>query len=549
MKKSNSLGSGLIRMLALLFVLLFSFSLTGPYGWAANGLFSNAGGSADSYLQKEGEKQDPTIIRSRLVKIDFKQICGEGQPEGAESLLLNLFDDVSLIAIKDRLERRSEGRYTWFGEIAGVQIGQAILVVEEGVMAGNITVNGQLYQVRSVGEGIHIIREIDQSAFPDEAPPIPVFPESDVSEPSLQPIQMDNGSTIDVLVVYTSAAASASSNISTEIQLGIDETNQSYINSGINQRVRLVHKAQVNYTESGNSSTDLQRLQNPSDGYMDEVHTLRNQYCADIVSLWVETTEGGICGRGYMMTTVSSSFASNAFNVIKRSCATGNYSFGHEMGHNMGAHHDRYVAPEKGAYEYSHGYVYTPNKWRTIMAYNNKCTDAGISCTRIQYWSNPNVNYGGVPTGVSESSPDSANNRLTLNNTAYTVANFKQSCTGTGSQPDFVVTSITLNPTSPSANSTFSASVTVKNQGGASGNAGWLDVWMNQSSSVSCGTDGNTWYNVGTLAAGESKTVTFSGLSSGASGSKTFRAFVDSFCKTAESDEGNNQATKSYTVY
>jgi hypothetical protein len=61
------------------------------------------------------------------------------------------------------------------------------------------------------------------------------------------------------------------------------------------------------------------------------------------------------------------------------------------------------------------------------MAYNRRCTDFGFSCTRIQHWSNPDVNFNGVPTGVPEGEFDSADNRKTLNNTALTVANFRQS--------------------------------------------------------------------------------------------------------------------------
>jgi len=455
MKKSSLLGKGLIRILVILLMTFLSLSITKSIGWSADGLFPDAGSVSDSHIKKQMEKIDPTVVRSRWVKVDFDQLVGESSPEGAETILLNLFDDVSLIAVKDRLERRSMTRYTWFGKIVGVKLGQVILVVEDGVMAGDIMVNGQLYQVRTGGEGIHMVREIDQSRFPDEAPPIPIVTPPDSLKPSSLYFPLDDGSTIDILVVYTSAAASDSSNIASEIQLAIDGTNQSYINSGINQRVQLVHSAQIDYTETANSSTDLSRLQNPSDGYMDNVHTLRDQYCADIVSLWVKDMESSNCGIGYLMTTVSTDFASYAFYVVKRSCATGNFSFAHEMGHNMGAHHDRYATSENGAYTYSHGYVYTPDRWRTIMAYNSECVAQGFNCMRIQYWSNPDVNYGGVPMGVSSTSPNSADNRLTLNNTASTVANFRASCTspcptpGTPSNPSPAngATGVSNNPT------------------------------------------------------------------------------------------------------
>ncbi len=85
-------------------------------------------------------------------------------------------------------------------------------------------------------------------------------------------------------------------------------------------------------------STDLSRLRATNDGYMDELHSLRDSYGADLVSL-IEN-EPAYCGYAYRMTSLSTSFASSAFSVVHHSCATGYYSFAHEIGHNQGAHHD-----------------------------------------------------------------------------------------------------------------------------------------------------------------------------------------------------------------
>ncbi|CAK0758973.1 conserved exported hypothetical protein [Gammaproteobacteria bacterium] len=114
-------------------------------------------------------------------------------------------------------------------------------------------------------------------------------------------------------------------------------------------------------------------------------------------------------------------------------------------------------------------------------------------------------------------------------------------------QPDFVVTSLVLNPVSPTANSVFTVTVTIKNQGTAGGEGGYLDIWTNQATIQTCGAVGNAWVDVGTLAAGVSKTMTIT-LNATSKGSRTLRAFVDSWCETAESNEANNQLTRTYTV-
>jgi hypothetical protein len=112
---------------------------------------------------------------------------------------------------------------------------------------------------------------------------------------------------------------------------------------------------------------------------------------------------------------------------------------------------------------------------------------------------------------------------------------------------DFVVTALTVTPASPVANNLFTLSATVKNQGAAARPAGYLDVWMNQPTATACGANSDAWLDIGTIAAGASKTVTLS-LVAETSGAKTARAFVDSWCETIEANEGNNQRTLSYTV-
>jgi hypothetical protein len=415
----------------VVFPIILCFGFTRVYAKdTINELFNDAPYSADLYIGQERAKEVPTIVRSRHVLVNFNYLAEKDFPQGAGAIVMNLFHDVSFIAVKERVEKRSVKQYTWFGRIEGVEHGHVILVVENSSMVGNITAGGRVYQIRSVGKGVHAIYEIDQSAFPEDAPPIPIET-PDSSDLILSVLQADDGPVIDVMVVYTNDAANASGNIASEIQLAIDETNQSYKNSSINQRLRLVHSAQVSYTETGDMYADLNCISSKIDGCLDEIHTWRDMYGADVVSLWVEDG-GAYCGMAWLMRTVSTFFESWAFSVVERSCATGIYAFGHEIGHNMGAHHDRYVTTrldsnDQGAYAYSHGYVYTPGRWRTIMAYNTECSDNGFYCTILPYWSNPDELYGGVPMGIPEGQADAADNRKTLNNTADTVANFRES--------------------------------------------------------------------------------------------------------------------------
>jgi len=115
-------------------------------------------------------------------------------------------------------------------------------------------------------------------------------------------------------------------------------------------------------------------------------------------------------------------------------------------------------------------------------------------------------------------------------------------------RPDFIVTSISLIPATPVHNGNFTAKVTVKNRGTATGEGGLLDVWINRPDAAPCEATGSKRLRVGALEPGESKTLTFEGLRSGLAGAKTFRAFVDNACETTEAVETNNQAIRPYTV-
>jgi hypothetical protein len=121
------------------------------------------------------------------------------------------------------------------------------------------------------------------------------------------------------------------------------------------------------------------------------------------------------------MVNESNAFQAYAFSVVARLCATGNYTFGHELGHNMGLKHDRINDNSPGVFAHSHGYVDDLHDFRDIMGTQASCP----SCIRRQNFSNPNVNFNGHPTGVPQGSPQSADAAASLNAVALTVANWR----------------------------------------------------------------------------------------------------------------------------
>lgn len=246
-----------------------------------------------------------------------------------------------------------------------------------------------------------------------------------------------NPVTINILIVYTPAAAVTYGGTAATIAnltTAVTNMNVANTNSGVNANVvfNLAQAVEVNYIESGNTNTDLVALRTNNDGIMDEVHSLRTIYQADLVSLIVATPTS-TCGLGYVQNNPTNYSASFAFNVVVANCVVGNLSMAHELGHNMGLQHDWYVDVNNFPCEHHHGYVNqaafvtgapTNKRWRTILAYNNECSDAGFNCTRLNYWSNPAILRTGDPMGINIGNPEPSNEVYGINRFACVVASF-----------------------------------------------------------------------------------------------------------------------------
>jgi peptidyl-Asp metalloendopeptidase len=357
----------------------------------------------------------PTTASVEVVTVNLNAL-------GDQTTTLALPDARRLVATESRRDVRSNQDYTWHGTFPGIP-GSATLVVHNGNVTGSINNGTDIYKVAPLGNGQHAIIKFDASRLPPEHPPSITERErrGDAATFSGQPQAATSAPvTIDVLVAYTPSAAAQIGDIASLVQLAVEEANQSYINSHINQQLRLVYSYQVTYSEVGKSFDKIvDDLAGKSDGSMDEIHQLRDRYGADLVALIINQTD--YCGLADAILAVEST----AFAAIHYNCATGYYSFAHELGHLMGARHDPAHDPSTTPFPHGHGFQ-NGTAWRTIMAY-----DCAAFCNRLQYWSNPNVSYQGSPMGTV---PTHDNARV-LNATSSTIAGFRGSVTADQTNP------------------------------------------------------------------------------------------------------------------
>ena len=399
-----------------------------------------AAGDADGLFEIEASPRLTVQQAARLSRIAGKRTSQEvhvvrlhpsadGLLRRGSRLRIALSPSASRVATGATVVRRGVRDVSWAGPTAD-STGWIQLVLGPAGVYGSIRSGAVQYKIEPLGGALHALTRIDGSRLPPEHPPTaPSGVMNDESHTSggfgsaaLQRSRMQLNTTqaitssgygdVSIVVVYTAAAAAATADIGTLIQLAIDETNTSYTNSGVTFAASLVHTSQVSYNEANRSyQQHVSALQSYSDGLMDAVHGLRNQYLGDVVMLVVDDKEA--CG---MASTILATHASG-FAVVDESCATGYYSFAHELGHLQGARHDRHVDNSNTPFQYGHGYVDPGDAFRTIMAYGDACNN----CSRIQYWSSSYTPIPFLPRGTASYE----DNVRVLNETKYHVASFR----------------------------------------------------------------------------------------------------------------------------
>ena len=336
-----------------------------------------------------------------------------------------------------KADRLANGHLVWAGSFDGAKktrsgvdpLNSATLVRAADGITGTARVDGKLFRIRPLPGGEHAIVEVNEAAMPADHPADAyhqifeaalkdrVVAAGKPCNPQKQtcgggggtPVDPGPTATIRVQVVATNDAVAAyGGNMAALVDLAVAESNQGYVNSNVGINMVLASYSTTTYATAG-MSTDLSRFRGTNDGYMDNIHALRDSAGADMVML--VANDAAACG----LASGIGSTASTAFATAYWDCITGYYSFAHEFGHLQSARHDPATDGTNTPYAYGHGYRYG-SSWRTIMAYN--CSP---SCPRINYWSNPAVLYGGVPMGTY----DVSHNQRVLVNTKATIAGFR----------------------------------------------------------------------------------------------------------------------------
>lgn len=317
--------------------------------------------------------------------------------------------------------------------------GEVILVLYKDMVTGVLELDHQRFRLFPLGGGLHVL--VAQDAEPVEECQMGAttsgYQKSKPTETQDSSVPDDEDyysveksmlgeCKVRLLFAYTNAVDRASPDILSKIITDVNDFNRINQNSGVGFQVELACVTEVNYTESGtstrdplgngwNTPTDLVRFWNPNDGFMDQVHNLRNQYDADLCQLYTTNLDGSGGFAMDFLVGANDAFCASLWN-------NGGFTPTHEFGHLFGMRHDVFVDNTLLPFPFGHGYTYTGTgtNFRTVMAYTNACTAAGQTCGVIPNWSNPDVNFNGNATGNGL-----ADNALVANARDQTVAGFQ----------------------------------------------------------------------------------------------------------------------------
>lgn len=362
------------------------------------------------------------LLFSSLVFSDALQYS---QQEMLEALNDSYFqvqvnDTLELVVDKLTQEPKAKG-FVYQGKVQGELVSNAFFYFNGKILNGSISWRGKVFQFLPISEETLKVQEINLQdlELEGEGP----IDDEEVEESLLEvqqftkpPVPMvEDVSIIDIIVLYSSNYSSSFSNnnslIEAEIETRIEEANLIYQNSGIDIELVLLHHQEVNIPDNLTSGSTLASYS--------VAQNLRDQYGADLVSFWNINGSAG-SAQNY------SGSSRSAYSTAKKSRIQSGYTFVHEVGHNMGAKHDRQTYVDQGRsneltqslYRYGLSFI----DYRSVMSYDN-CSSS--QCNRIMHFTNPNVLYNGVPTGIAVGDLDPANNARRLNDNRVVISNFR----------------------------------------------------------------------------------------------------------------------------
>jgi len=318
------------------------------------------------------------------------------------------------------IEGKDSHQKAWRGTVTDGQrhTSTATFSIQGERIHGRFNTSHGAYRLWGNADSGYWMDRINLDAQPEPHPPQKLedpWPEAEGDSPSQAGSDEDEAVVLDILAFYTEASIEEypdEASLRLAIQNTIDMANTALEISEIDHRFRYLGALKWSGEESNNMGETLGRF--ADDG---SVASLRDIFSADLVTSFGVYDD--FCGMAYLMSQYSSSWEGgySTNNTAQDYPCFDIQVVAHELGHNLGLHHDPDNAgsPGNAIEPFAFGHVIV-DEFSSVMAYHPGCGGGEYhNCIPADFFSNPNVadEDSGHTTGV----PDERDNAEVLRRT------------------------------------------------------------------------------------------------------------------------------------
>lgn len=391
--------------------------------------------SRKSALRSTGVEAQQEVRISSKIRADLvglaKALTADGVVQPPYSVLLNLLEDspsgtVSFTGLIHTAYQRSNETTIYEGTLAEDPSGVFTLIVHDGLITLQVSSARGSYRVYPFKDRYFVEEDGTEPEFRDRViPALPLWQR--IFGPRQTTLSLEanrsaeDGSRVDILVLYTTSTRvywGGTSHVVTNAMQMEAFLNQAFANSLPTAtpplRARFVRIEEI--PDSVGSSL-------PAMARSSIVRTRRDAANADLVVM-IHHANLSYAGIAWIFCGNARWHRDHAFGIVRKDHLVKWKTVAHEIGHSFGAGHDPQNAGGSCWHNDSRGHNFRAVDQGVRRLYGTIMSYPGAS-NRIPHFSNPDVPFLGIPTGIS----GARNNARAIMGSRSAIANYRVSTT------------------------------------------------------------------------------------------------------------------------